>query len=1011
MKADVLRDEKLGRWSSHPKWIGWRRKWFQRAAAVPAIVAIVIALFNPIDVWNWRGLWLTTLIAFIAFGGAAVLSIILCARLGESERLALIRQRTGMGRFKMSPGKVVAAIAIGVFVPALISWLIPFTVVKWLCLFLAFGPFTAIWFGMPSMEKFVERKMKEAERQDELQAIIKETSAGDAKGRRKRYEVEDDSPPQWLDLMLESLGTRVNVEQRAALLAQDAFSPLSNRVDLAHIFGGEQPTDDQARVFQAFCDGFEKLVHESTRPGEVVAPSADIIVHGDAGSGRTTTLQACATFAAFVRGQRVLFFVPNALRQQVILDHLQRFLDDLGLSHYVRAAPVNEANVRAWLKAEEPVPNVLVAELPAYEEHILGDQNRSGEMFDRLRRLALLPEVVIVDDFLDFDDVQRSHLPFVLDKQRLLLAAEFMALQVVIACPTLSEIGKEILSRRLFTLKRFNPDNVIALRPRPIGQAWSIKLSSENATADVVKDVARECLSQDLRVAVYRQGIDEQQCRREEQELAKLGGDNRIEVMSNLTRHPVDPAKIDVVIYYATQGGDLALPLRLHLGHDETVLIGIVVDETKHEQIEGVVPVIAERYAVPLLVSHFRSIARFIHPHTPVDADAWRQFGIEYDRITPADEPVSVLDTQLDVDDWSDPFGQLQLSPYVALSRCRQLPEPVATHRLPQTPWRLYRSSSGRRVFLGVAESAVETGAVRASRYANWCTPTGQDFGRAGEVDLAHLYELRLVYGNTVFGPRAIEQHADGQIQITTDIWRGNGADRYLPVFKMQWDLDRPQEAASLWGSTSDGLRWFNLKIESPAGVTMNAGLIGHMSRQAKVTDIQTVNFDYACEFSGLILQPSSIEREALRETVGNNLMGSWSTAPDSTFWPELTGAIHYALNIRAKGLAYYARVLAFELTDAAADLGQAIVWFVEPLTGGNTSRHVIERILTHPDERQHLFSSMAWYLQQMKQSSLDPRQFFRQYTGTGYDGDRSGDRMDKALELVERIASAGEMK
>jgi len=259
------------------------------------------------------------------------------------------------------------------------------------------------------------------------------------------------SPPEWLHELHERLGAAgTNIER--IRLAESEVSPDSPQLDLKHVFGVPVPTADQVRLLKRFRDLYRRLVDGTDGDAEACA---DLLVQGDPGSGKTTALLACAVYASLVRGQRVLFLVPDGLRQEAVRDRIDLFLKKLRLNYYVKVSVLSDDSVDRWLGGVEPVPQIILGTVRAAEEHLYGFAC-ARDQAARLRRLVLLPEVIIVDDFMDFDDAQRPHLLFLIDKQRLLLAAESMPLQVVVSCRKLAELGEEILGKRLFTVKHLD---------------------------------------------------------------------------------------------------------------------------------------------------------------------------------------------------------------------------------------------------------------------------------------------------------------------------------------------------------------------------------------------------------------------------------------------------------------------------------------------------------------------------------------------------------------------------
>ncbi len=999
----------------------------QFAAAAPAVLLILFFIFNPHFVTGSPSVARSTIMIAIICAASAILTLAICARMVENRTLDELRREGTFQKFRFKPGTAIAFIAVGALGPALLSWIGKGWFINFLCFVLSIAPLIAVWFGAQIFERLgLDGKPEKKQAKD----ITSHRGKRRKRLRKLIEEKEGPLPPDWLTELLDNLPEEALAASAPMLLHQTEMSQLSGRNDLAPIFGGVVPTDDQVRAFERFCDAHSALVRGRSEQSDASADpfggaTADLLIHGDPGCGKTSTLLACATYAAFVRGQRVLFIVPDELKQRVIVERVESFLRKLGLQHYVSAGVVGEAAVERWVKGHAPLPQLLIATLPAAEAYIYGNVERSGDPFARLQRLVHLPEVIVVDELLDFDAAQRSHLPFVIDKQRLLLASEFMPLQVVVSTPSLAEIGREILGKRFFTLKRYRPNHVLELRPRPSGRAWRVDVAAPDVPA-AVEALAAECLRQGLDVVVYRKGIDDAERRKQEKRLThaatssqKANEDDeeaqetpQVSVISDLDRPPKDAVKVDAIFYQVAIHQDVCLALRLHLGKDETVIFSVRPQGESREVVDGIVPVVADRAAESLLVAHLRSVLRFMHTHTPAPADTWQQFGIDQRRVAPASARLGEADTRVEVDTWTDPDGQLRIGTQVSLVARRELPEPVQTHRLPIATWAVCASRSRDQLFvarLGAAgQGDTSTSiALPTARRAQWVTDAGQDFGAIGEVDLAHVNELRLVYRDTAFAPRTIEQDGGGNIRLMTDVWRGGGSDRYMPVLDLRFDLPSDLRTFGQWGGLADKLRWFEGDTPDPDGVRVDARIMGLMSDHAEASDLRPVSFSFDAAYAAMIFEPTMLDRDDQGHTVGPKLAGPWATGDDARFWPELTGAFNYALQMRVPGVTYFSRVLAYQLTGDAAQLGKAIVWFVEPTTGGRTASRVFSRVLGHPDERRRMIQSVGWFLWQLQQvvkADGSPSRHLRRFARVAYTGDNRGDRVDDALALVDSV-------
>jgi hypothetical protein len=830
---------------------------------------------------------------------------------------------------------------------------------------------------------------------------------------KRRIEESGNPWPDWLDELITQLppGCR-NTHPPEPLDRHDA-APLSTATELKYFFGSVVPTVDQEEMFQRFRDSYQEVVRDgwSWQSGTTVPPSADLLVQGDPGSGRTTALIACAVYAALGRGQRVLFLVANRQRQQIVKQRIKDLLTGLRIHQYVHCDNVTREPLEGWLSLDDDshldvLPHILIATLDDVEEHLYGAAHLDNVRLERLRRLVLLLEVVLVDDFMDFEDAQRSHLPFFLDKQRLLLEADYMPLQVVVTCPPLAKVARKTFGTRLFTETRLREQNVIMLRPRESGTAWHVDLEAENI-AKIVDQMVVWCLKRGLDVVLYRRGIDEHELRRQESELRRHAGEAQgVSVIADLDQPlHVRPEEVDAVFYQVAAHEDVCLALRMHMGGDESVIFSVrPTGEIADRPVSGIVPVVADRSAMPLMVAHLRSAARFFRPGTPVSESTWSQFGLHYSQldITRTD---TAPEFRFRYDHWEeDERYRGQIFPYIALLHdSRVAARAVDTHSLPDETRIVYRLPHEPVFFIGQTSSDKERLQEDAPshRRAVWYSSADQPLHRS--TDLAHACEFRLVHGSEVYVPQPRIRHVEGHFRLKTLHWHGNGEDAYLPVFTIRWELN-DVAADPLGGGPDYGIQWFSVETAKREPVTITATIEKLMTEYGIETPISSLKFSYPARLTSVFFRPTPMDPDSLKSTIGKLLSGHWGTAGLGRWSPVLTGSINYALQARLPGLSYFARSLAFWITDEDNKIASAVAWFVEPVTVGQTVMPILSRLLSNSEERKSFFGSVLWFLEQLQEVDSKP-QFLRRFSRAGYYGDESMERLDDAYQLVRSIA------
>ena len=618
-----------------------------------------------------------------------------------------------------------------------------------------------------------------------------------------------------------------------------------------------------------------------------------------------------------------------------------------------------------------------------------------------------------------------------------------MPLQVVVSCPRLAVLGEESLGKRLLTVRHFDRQtNVLQLKPRPSARVWQVSLESPDVDATLERLVLA-CLRRGLDVVLYRRDIDEEERRSQEQRLAALGTTGassakiamdgipqgtdaadplsetlagRIAVISDLDRPlPMfSPSDVDAIFYHEAQQSDICLALRLHAGHDETVIFRVTSSSTVPEKPVGLVPLVPDRSASGLLLTHLRSGLRFLRPQVPVPLEIWSRFGLNLPDTPSITAGMELLPDQLHVDQVDDP-DYADLKPYVALHRFGAHSIAVNPFGFTREDWNLYLTNCGARICIarpdarkasmatsGKPSSGAlltvrsETARSRA-RFARWFD-NGAPFHENGDVDLAHVHQFKLIWGRRSLGLNTIIQDAEGAVRLVSDPWHGKLIDRCLPVWNLHWTVSADQRGERFWGGPADGLRWFSFQPQHPE-VVVRAQIVGQMSEAGETTDLDAVEFEYPAFLSAFIFSPVTIPQQDLAEALGERLQGDWGTGDDVRFAPVLTAALNYAVRMKIPGWPFFARLVAMQLNESPAGVGTAIAWVIEPTTGGHTASRSLADLLRHPIDRRELYESAQAVLERLNRTGSVSPQLLRQTARIGFLGD------DRIADIAEAIA------
>lgn len=848
-------------------------------------------------------------------------------------------------------------------------------------------------------------------------------------------EPEDDAPPKWLAELCAKLPPGVRVATKNPPAPDSVPAPETPMSDVSKeedadpfwiLMGGSEdrrPTDLQVRFFERFRKSVEE-VREAEVHGNEASP--DIVLAGDEGSGRTEALLAAAMFAAFVRRQRVLYLVSDPEQARTLSDKANRRFREVFLDCFLRAGMLDGEKARRWVgelaSRPEPrsgdeasggrdgdivPPNILFA-TPRDVERVFFEgrgADADASSIDALRALIRLFEVVLVDDFMELDMVERAHLPFLLHKLRMILVSGNLRPQFVVVLPRLrGKEGLNVVSDRLFG-SRFNPaGNAITLLPRRCEPAWSLPLVVADGL-DVGKtgeDLVRLCLGlstdvgEKLRVVLYRKNLLPHQCRALEASLApdkeRLGN---IKVVSRLDE--IDAGgRADAVFYLTANAGRADMALRLSVGDGKTVYLSVSSESEAvlgDDADSGVLPAIPDSTAVALRVHHLRSLLRFVVPGQPVDVSAWERFGVSLSgsgRLRQVDLAAGgMVYEQWRHDEWNEPaYGQRALWPYVAFESEWSVKSNAGKgtdfNVLPYADEDVVRL--GDEPLIGLVrpkserDGEVADAGVGAGSLAKMVDVQGAP---VGFLDLAHAEALVLgrsalgdIYTTsdnksveTVLTAEAFEppEKEDGDSCVCrlrmTRPWNGDGTDFDTPVRSLSWTVETvsvPKPASPVPGRTFaffDLPECHNLPRIVSGEITGRANRIGQeIPEQA---DEKARRYSYPAYFSGLLLAPRSLGRKDGPAKIQRGVVGPWNTE-DGSFSVVLTHLLAGVLMRIVPDLPFYACIPVFHQRGRYSAVAPAVAWFVQPLNSGKAVDGIVRDFIADADGQSAVQKALA---------------------------------------------------
>lgn len=856
-------------------------------------------------------------------------------------------------------------------------------------------------------------------------------------------------PPDWVNTVLQhtKLAT-VELLRKESILPTEA-APLAsagpdNELYLTLFPPDQTPTVDQVAAVRAF----DRLCNESLQAAaaagarlEAVA-SADLLLAGARGAGRTSTLIACAVHAAFVRGQFVVLLVADAQREVLAVQQVQKFLVGLRLHYYLHCCSLQDAGLESWLHGSQPLPHIVVAHPESFERCWFSHQtNRHAEHV----RVVRLPEVLLIDDLAAFTDQQAFHLPFLVDKQRLLLEAEGQLLQTVVGVDELSAAGRELVLERITGRRGLDADrHLLTLRPRRPADVWLISLEDPDPPR-AAQQLALACLQLNRTVAVFCPGLDQTQQQRRRETLEREAGvpPGHLAVLASPEQAASGalPPELDAAIFPSDVSRNQTLALRMQHGGPGTVVFRIL--QTGHvprDPRQPGLPVLTSRHAQRVAAAHFAGSLAFLRPLQPVPFSAVQRFGLRLASLPSLQSTETAVISLLELD-------CLPSQPGTATTGNAALPADITAlgTATPEAPGTDAEHAEGllllplpvkRGLFHEIWECRgmglqlrfdpqrlrllvclEETADQR--RLARWLED-GAALPSAAITDLAHARRLRLLLRHRTITAATVRSLNHGPMAlIDAEACIGDGSDRDLPIERLSWTVE-----ATAWsdflGGVDDGFRWAHLpSAAAQAGqpLLVHVDLAGLASSQGELTQQALHNYQFSAAADVLLWKPAAVDPNQLAVATGTALAGTWTTAvqspaaatgtaPDATdnagqhqLLPELSAAVEAALRILAPGIENFLRIAAFRLTDQQP--AAAVVWLLQPETGGTTAGRLVRTILRHRETRHAFLQLIRTSLEQFRKTPHNTSLPLLVATGWNVEASLHSERLQPALDLL----------
>jgi hypothetical protein len=824
----------------------------------------------------------------------------------------------------------------------------------------------------------------------------------------EREEEETDPVPTWLDQVLKRLPANcVRPPLPEIYYPQGGNSPiLENCPELETFFSGFAPTSDQEEVFSRFNQTYDELI-AAAGENAVEFPPGDLLIEGAPGSGRTTTLMACAASALITRGQGSLFLVPDSISKKPTIARLRAAFIHMGLEDYVLVKGL-DTRIGLWIEdfsnleeklkrlrdssvqnedREEEIaeveqeleemradpkylpPDVLVATPSDVERFAFGFDTSNSDRLDQLREFLDHYEVVLVDDISKTTGSARAHLPFLLDKLRLIHAADDSPMQIVAVTDPVPESVVPILGERLFGLRRFpRADRQrFFMKPRATKEeALFMPITCPDPHA-AIRSVVRAALDNGLKTLVYHRGMATHSVEAERASLARTSERAKnLTVVGNLDELALmqsDP--FHIALYTESLHTSDLLSLSANLEGRKVILAFRQLGNPEAQYREETVPLFPGRDSERLSSAHIQSAIRLLPTRKPIPMSGWRDLGLDPDLV-----PVKDVEGSPSFGWWIDGHEELETIEDMAVIEGHTLDaHPVDSRRmLPArgisiVEERVDQPKGAKDRLMRAVTSAPSPEAEQS--VALWKDSQGNEIG---STELPHAGKLRHSEEENPLVPSHFDLDGD-KLEINAEPSMGTEQDFDVPIVEFDFELPKDLKLNIHHGGADLGLSWGSLSIEEGAPI-VTARLHGRSNAHGKQTeDTNKFEFSYPVHPEVLFLGPKKMEPEERAERYRKAVCGSWSAdVEDQRFLPALTTGLNFSFNQHMSGFPHFCRVAAFALEgeDRPADV---VVFLLEPVATGKATLTALGRCLKDQRAKRGLLGTALWVVESLEEA------------------------------------------
>ena len=792
-------------------------------------------------------------------------------------------------------------------------------------------------------------------------------------------------------------------EGEAADASDGSTSPRITGSGLAWLFNGLEPSSDQIALFDAFQHRWTEHLSavEQAQYGADRESHADLLVEAEPNSGVEDAVAACAVFGCVARGQRVLILVESRAAQDATVDAMRERLQRFAFDTLYAVAPLRRDSVAEWCapvsdpRAEPKgsAPDITVATLEDYESVFF-----SGAFAPiPLRAFQRSLEIVVVQDVDEqlFEDSTRNHLPFVIDKHRLVLRTENRAMQLLLTLkplggrPTVdrqtkaarakASIARRALALRLFggdggldsTIDRRLPANEQTNRDahlvylRPITQPASPILeitASQNQANDVRIWIGRR-LSKRHRLGMLFLG--------ERPQTSGQSAGAATQLLAGTATFSSDRTRLEgcrwVLGASAFEGPNADMASRLVAQVPGATLVLVAPSAVCRQQAPTPPPPTYPVFPTPmspgLFVTHLRSAVTALTPNVPIRREDLARFGLAWDdrywrTLTAAAAPQSVGQSW-----WIELDGELRdvirrddlVWPAVFLrTEAENEAHPVHVKEPLESSYCLVPNDNTLRV--GRLPHAVDR-----RRFATWMTSRGLELGRS---DLAYFQPIRHEGSRQGFRALDLDSLEDGTL-VRAEPLSCDGGDLIIPVRQTRFNLPNDMRIGSPKALRALNAFLFSMQEGSvPCEAEERIVALSSVGESGAETHRRgIIPIEFRLHIGVTILSIGGhLPTEDVEPTLRARYEGRWDSSSGRDgpsmprdAWPALSRALTYAIGEVAPTLLRFANAYAFR-----PPRGQpgATVLLVEPSATQGTAIEALCTILDDTDLRNRFLTA-----------------------------------------------------